>query len=111
VSKVRETNDFLLPEEIAAAGPVLVLFDVTEGFKENAMAQAFLSVAQQHDGAARFFRVNIDENPSVAEAYKLKRVPTVAVFADGKELGRRSGIQGDQAILDLLARKTKKPSS
>jgi thioredoxin-like negative regulator of GroEL len=110
MSKVRETNDWLLPEELAMGPPetpILVLFDESEGFKDNAMDLAFLSVALQHAGPARFFRLNIDENPSVVERYKLKRLPTVALYVDGKELGRRSGIHGDQAIHDLLARKQK----
>jgi thioredoxin-like negative regulator of GroEL len=109
MSKVRETNDWLLPEELAAVmdTPILVLFDDTEGFKENAMGHSFIAVAARHEGAARFFRVDVDENPCVIERYKLKRLPTVTLFVDGKELARRSGIHGDQAILDLLARKQK----
>src|SRR5688572_1955464 len=109
MSKVRETNDWLLPEVLAAEmdTPILVLFDETEGFKENALDHSFLAVAARHEGTARSFRIDVDENPSVIELYKLKRLPTVALYVDGKELGRRSGIHGDQAIHDLLSRKQK----
>ena len=113
MSKVRETNDWLLPEELAmgpAETPILVLFDETEGFKDNAMDLSFLAVATLYEGPARFFRVNVDENPSVLERYKIRKLPTVALFVDEKEIGRRTGIIGDQAIIDLLGRKQKRPS-
>ena len=94
-----------------AETPILVLFDETEGFRENAMALSFLAVAALHEGPARFFKVNVDENPSVIERYKIKKLPTVALFVGEKELGRRTGIIGDQAIIDLLSRKQKPRAS
>ena len=112
MSKVRETNDWLLPEELAAKDvPILVLFDETEGFRENAMDLSFLAVAALYEGPARFFKVNVDENPSVIERFRIKKLPTVALYVDEKELGRRTGIIGDQAIIDLLSRKQKPRAS
>ena len=43
--------------------------------------------------------------------YKLKKLPTVALYVDEKEIGRRTGIIGDQAIIDLLSRKQKPRAS
>lgn len=105
MSKVRETNDWLLTEEIAGPDvPVLVLFEGLDGRRSEAGA-AFFAAAAQHAGPARFFRVNVDENPSVAETYQLRKLPAFVLFIEGKEIARKTGAQGDKAILEMLARK------
>jgi thioredoxin-like negative regulator of GroEL len=110
VSKVRETNDWLLTEEIAVPDvPVLVLFDAIEGPKRSETDVAFLAAAARHSGPARFFRVNVDENPSVEETYQLRKLPTLLLFIEGKEIARKSGAVGDKAILEMLTRKQKGP--
>ena len=105
--KVHETNDWLLTEEIAATEPILVLFDASEGWKQTGTDTAFTAAAAQHEGPARFFRIDVDENPSVAQVYRLKKLPSVILFLEGKELSRRAGELQARDILDLLARKPK----
>lgn len=99
---MRETNDWLLVEWVAGPDPVLVLFD-----ESRPMDAGFLSAALQHEGPVRFYRVNVDENPSVMETYHLKKHPTVLLFVGGKEVGRRTGLLDGRSILELLTRKTK----
>ena len=105
MSKVRETNDWLLTEEIAAPDvPVLVMFEAIDGQRSDARV-AFFSAAAQHGGPARFFRVSVDENPSVVETYQLRKLPSFVLFIEGKEISRKTGTPGDKAILEMLARK------
>ena len=59
MTKVRETNDWLLTEEIAAPDvPVLVLFEGLDGRRSEA-GTAFFAAAAQHAGPARFFRAGV----------------------------------------------------
>lgn len=104
--KVRETNDWLLPEELAAAGPgpLLLLFDLTEGLRDVA---AFEFAAERHEGV-RFLKINVDENPSVLKRHRVRKLPSVVLFIEGREAGRRSGPLGDQDISDLLAKKQRR---
>lgn len=106
--RVRETNDWLLPEELAASGgaPLLVLFDQTEGCGDIA---AFEFAAERHEGPGRFLKVNVDENPSVLKLYRVRKLPTVVLYLDGVEAGRRTGPLSDQDVTDLLAKKQRKP--
>jgi thioredoxin-like negative regulator of GroEL len=105
VSKVRETNDWLLTEEIAVPDvPVLVMFEGVDGPRSDARL-SFFSAAAQHAGPARFFHVNVDENPSVVDAYQLKKLPCVVLFMESKEIARKTGAPADKAILEMLARK------
>ena len=102
--KVRETNDWLLPEELAGEGPLLLLFDQTEGLRDIA---AFDFAAERHDDL-RFLKINVDENPSVLKRYHVRKLPTVVLYAGGREGGRRSGVFGDQDISDLIAKKQRR---
>ena len=104
--KVRETNDWLLPEELAAPGPgpLLLLLDLTEGLRDVA---AFEFAAERHEGV-RFLKINVDENPSVLKRYRVRKLPSVVLFIEGREAGRRAGPLGDQDISDLLARKQRR---
>lgn len=107
MSRVRETNDWLLPEELAASGgaPLLVLFDLTEGLRETA---AYALAAERHEGPARFLKLNVDENPSVLKHYRVRKLPTLVLYLGGVEAGRRSGLLGDQDVSDLLAKSARK---
>ena len=108
MTKVRDINDWLLPEELALPGtPVLVLFTSTEGWRKDATDIAFLAAAAQHGGPVRFLRLNTDENPSVVKDHKIKILPTLVLYVEGQEAARRSGPIGDRAIGELIARKEK----
>jgi len=109
MAKVRAINDWLLPEELATPGAtVLVLFVTTEGWRKEATDLVFAAAAEKHDGPIRFLRIDTDENPSVLKERKIRTLPTVIFFAEGEEVGRRTGPVGDQAIASLIARKEKK---
>lgn len=55
------------------------------------MAPAFEKVAQDMRGRARFIKVNTEDEPSLAARYNIRSIPTLAVFAGGRELTRQPG--------------------
>ena len=55
------------------------------------MAPAFEKVAQDMRGRARFIKVNTEDEPSLAARYSIRSIPTLAVFARGRELTRQPG--------------------
>ncbi len=67
--------------------------------------------ADQADDALQFARVNVEESPGVATAFNVMSIPTIIVFADGREIERETGLPGkrrlDQLVRSagLLARK------
>ncbi len=48
---------------------------------------ALEKLAQEKEGEIVIAKVNIDENPSLAERYQVEVIPTLIIFKEGRELG------------------------
>ena len=57
----------------------------------RAMAPQFEAAARQMGGQVAFAKLNTDLEPDVAQRLGIRGIPTLAVFAGGRELARRSG--------------------
>ena len=49
-----------------------------------------------------FVKINVDENPKVAEKLGIMSIPTTVLFKEGKEMGRQVGFAGKDGFEDLL---------
>jgi thioredoxin 2 len=57
----------------------------------KAMAPAFALVSASMGSAARFIKVNTDEEQALGAQYNIRSIPTLAVFQSGREIARVSG--------------------
>ena len=57
----------------------------------KAFAPTYQQAAQQFSGRAVFAKVNTEANPLAGDAYKVRSIPTLAVFKGGVEKQRISG--------------------
>lgn len=48
-------------------------------------------------------RVNIDEEPALADAYAVDTIPTLLLFANGELVDRTVGFKPKDAIMDFIA--------
>jgi thioredoxin len=74
----------------------------------RAIAPLLENLAELHSGKIKFLKVNIDEEPDVAELYGVEAVPTLLFFQNGKLIDRVAGIPpmpSFLAKLDTLARR------
>jgi len=55
------------------------------------MAPAFEKVSQDLHGQARFVKVNTEVEQALAAGYNIRSIPTLAVFAGGREIVRQAG--------------------
>jgi thioredoxin 1 len=46
----------------------------------------------------KIVKINVDENPAVAEKYGVMSIPTLMIFKDGKEAARKVGAASKQAL-------------
>ena len=55
------------------------------------MAPAYEKVSQDMQGRARFVKVNTEDEQGSAAKHHIRSIPTLAVFAGGRELARQPG--------------------
>jgi len=55
------------------------------------MAPAYEKVSQDMQGKARFVKVNTEDEQGLAAKFNIRSIPTLAVFAGGREMARQPG--------------------
>jgi thioredoxin len=58
--------------------------------------------AAQVRPAYRFAKVNVDEQPTVANAFQIRSVPTLVVISDGEVIGANPGVVGADQLVGAL---------
>lgn len=55
-------------------------------------------VAAKLGTQARVVKVNVDEQPALAQTYGVMSIPTLLIFHEGKEIGRHIGFVGAEPL-------------
>jgi thioredoxin 2 len=66
------------------------------------MAPAFEQAAQRLEPRFRLAKLNTEQYPQLAEPYNVRSIPTLIVFADGREKMRQSGAMDAGSIMRWL---------
>jgi len=67
------------------------------------MAEPVLEeLSDEFKGKIAIAKLNVDENPAIAQKFGVMSIPTTILFKEGKELDRQVGFAGKQAFEDLL---------
>jgi len=64
------------------------------------------SLAKRRAGEITVLRVNTDENPDLASAFRIQAVPTFVVMKRGVEMGRTAGAMGEMDFSLWVASKS-----
>jgi thioredoxin-like negative regulator of GroEL len=86
---VREITDWGLAEALAEESPALLVAFVTRPDPEHAgFLPAFAERANAYEEGAVFRFLNVAENPSLIRKLRLRRFPTLILYAAGVEHSR-----------------------
>jgi len=101
MSQVTTIDDQSFEEVRTAPGPVLLDFYADWCGPCRALAPALERFADSHpDVDVR--KINVDENPRIAQEFGVRGIPTLVVLENGRETGRRIGGAGEAEIEKLV---------
>ena len=90
--------------EAAIAGdkPVLVDFWATWCGPCRMIAPVIEEIAAEFEGKAVVGKVDVDEEPGLAQRFGIMSIPTVIFFKDGREIDRKVGVMPAGAYTAVL---------
>jgi thioredoxin 1 len=80
--------------------PVLVDFFAEWCGPCKAMAPALEQIATEMAGKLKVVKLDVDQNPNVTQQYRIQAMPTLIMFAGGKEVNRNVGALVQKAKLE-----------
>lgn len=96
--KVRDVTEANFSEAVQGAKVALADFWAPWCGPCRMVAPHVEAVAEKMEGEAEFIKINIDENPALAERYGVMSIPTLIIFKDGAEASRMVGARGREDI-------------
>lgn len=97
-SKVREVSNDTFEQAVQGAKVTLVDFWAPWCGPCRMVAPHVEAVAEKMDGEAGFIKINIDDNPELAQRFGVQSIPTLVIFKDGEETARMVGARGRDDI-------------
>lgn len=101
---VELTSDNFEREALGCDVPVLIDFWATWCGPCMMMSPVIDEIAEEGDGTGyKICKVNVDEQPELAEMFEISVIPTLVIIRDSEESKRVSGVQNKERVLELLA--------
>lgn len=94
-------NENFKSEVLNTDKPVLVDFWATWCGPCRMMAPVVESIADEHP-ELKVCKVDVDENPELAQMFNVMTIPTLAAFRNGQMIGKTVGYQPKENILNLF---------
>jgi thioredoxin 1 len=99
---LEEINDLNFDAEVLASEePFLLDFSAGWCAPCKAMQPIIEGVAKEYEGKLRVGKIDIDVSPDVAMRFGVRGAPTVILFRNGKEAGRKLGFTNRQGLIRL----------
>jgi len=100
---VKEVSDSSFEKDVlSSTRPVLVDFWAEWCAPCRMLAPTVAAVAEHYGESAMVVKLNVDDNPSTAQRYGIKGIPTLILFREGKEVERVVGATSKESISKMI---------
>ncbi|KEZ92718.1 MAG: thioredoxin family protein [Nonlabens ulvanivorans] len=89
-------------ELISADVPVLLNFFTEWNEDSVGMHEVLRDVAAAIGDNAKVIKINVDKNPELSDALRIKGLPTLIIYRNGEMKWRQSGVQDSNSLITLL---------
>lgn len=100
----RITMQNFLSEILQSDTPVLLDFFAPWCAPCRALSAELEQISDNYTGVIRVCRVNVDEEPRLADRYNITEIPTVIFFKNGMPTDRFTGFRNAEEIEAMIAR-------
>ena len=99
---VNVTSDTFSQEVLDAATPVVIDFWAPWCGPCRAIAPVLDQLAQSYAGRVKVAKVNVDEHPQLASAFRVRGIPTLVALNAGEIVGEIVGFGGKARLEELF---------
>jgi thioredoxin 1 len=104
VKPVAVTDRTFDEEVLKSETPVVVDFWATWCGPCRMIAPVLEEIATEKDGQLKIAKLDIDENPDIAQKFGVMSIPTLLVFKNGQEVNRIVGYRNKSQLIQQLDR-------
>ena len=102
MSEVNLTSKNYSEEVEKTTIPVLIDFWATWCGPCKMMTPVVEELATEKEGTIKVCKVNVDDEPDLAQKFNIMSIPTFVAIKEGKVVGTSVGVQTKQQILELF---------
>ena len=102
MAEVKVTADNFETEVLKADRPVIVDFWATWCGPCRMLAPVLEEIDREYGDKVKICKVNVDEEPALADRFKVSAIPTLYIFKDGKIARSSMGYKKKEEILKLV---------
>ena len=101
--EMKITQSLFEEQVLRADKPVLVDFWAPWCMPCRMMGPIVEELAEEYEGKAYVGKINVDEEPELAQRFKVYSIPTLIVFSRGQEIARQVGVLPKEELEEMLA--------
>ncbi len=104
MATVKLTKENFIDEVMGAGVPVLIDFYADWCGPCKMLAPTLEALSEKREDI-KICKINVDDEPELAETFDVSVIPTLVAMKDGGVLGKTQGVVTEDAILSLMGLK------